>query len=298
MLITLRQLQIFCAVAGTGTTTAAADNISLSQSAISAALTELEKNLECSLFDRVGKRLQLNDHGRALLPMAQSILQSAQTVEERFSAAAPSIVRVGASLTIGNYLLPQLLAEFWNADQENQSTTQPVIHIANTADIISQVAEFELDFGLIEGPCHHPQIHVEEWWKDELLIVAAKGYASSVAVNQELDPALLSVMRWLMREPGSGTREALEQALRGKIPHPENTLVFNDHEAIKQAAIAGLGIACLSRLMLQDAISAGRLVQMNTPINTIQRSFRIIWHRNKTMTQGMKRLMHFIGGFK
>lgn len=294
MLLTLRQLQIFCSVAKTGTTTAAAEDINLSQSAISAATAELEKNLECPLFDRVGKKLQLNDHGRALLPMARSMLQSVKAIEDSFSLSAPSTVRIGASLTIGNYLLPRLLARFPGAHTGSfDLDLHPEIHISNTAEIIAKVAALELDFGLIEGSCHHPDVKVSPWWEDELAFVAAStgGFAAG---RHRLDAKAFDEVRWLIRESGSGTREALEHALKAELLELKHIWIFNDHEAIKQAAIAGLGVACLSRLMVEDAISSGRLVEVKTPIKTINRTFSIISHRQKTVTKGMAMCFDFL----
>src|ERR1700754_69241 len=111
MKLTLRQLQIFCAVARAGSTSAAARSIALSQSATSAALNELEEALGGRLFDRVGKRLLLGEQGRALLPRALALLESAQDIEAGFTGAnAPADLRLAASTTIGNYVLPPLLA--------------------------------------------------------------------------------------------------------------------------------------------------------------------------------------------
>src|SRR3954470_18270097 len=117
MRITLRQLSIFKAVADAGTTAAAALQVALSQSATSAALNELESVLGARLFDRIGTRLVLNDTGRGLLPQARAVLDGAAGIERDFGiavdardAAAPSLLRVGASTTIGNYLLPTLIA--------------------------------------------------------------------------------------------------------------------------------------------------------------------------------------------
>src|SRR6201991_3807938 len=118
MRLTLRQLLIFTAIADTGTTTAAGMRLALSQSATSGALNELENLLGARLFDRVGKRLLLNDNGRTLLPQARAALDVASGIESAFSvgtqtAAVPPInLRIAASTTIGNYLLPGLIASF------------------------------------------------------------------------------------------------------------------------------------------------------------------------------------------
>src|SRR3954470_15720637 len=122
MRITLRQLSIFKAVADAGTTTAAALRLALSQSATSAALNELESVLGARLFDRIGTRLVLNDTGRGLLPQARALLDGAAGIEREFGlgsgqgeAGAPSLLRVGASTTIGNYLLPTVVAAWGRA---------------------------------------------------------------------------------------------------------------------------------------------------------------------------------------
>src|ERR1700761_4871094 len=114
MRLTLRQLLIFAAVAETGSTTAAGDRVALSQSATSAALNELEKVLGAKLFDRVGKRLIINDNGRALLPRARAALDVAAGIENDFSTGVPVDLKIVASTTIGNYLLPGLIAGFRN----------------------------------------------------------------------------------------------------------------------------------------------------------------------------------------
>ena len=111
--LTLRQFEIFCAVAQSGTTVAAAEAVALSQSATSAALQQLEQGLGVQLFERVGKRLVLNDAGRALLPQALGVLEQARGIEQTFSARAanmPVRLRVAASTTIGTYALPEVLA--------------------------------------------------------------------------------------------------------------------------------------------------------------------------------------------
>lgn len=291
MRITLRQLQIFTAIAKHGSTTAAGEQIALSQSAISAAIVELERILNVQLFDRVGKRLQLNDHGRAMLPKAMALLDSANDLEAPYLNNAPSALIVGASLTIGNYLLPSLLAEYWRAKGLVLGDATPPLQVivANTADIAHKVANFEVDIGLVEGTCYRPEILVTPWLEDELLIVAAPNHAIVQAYGEQLIPSSrLAEAHWLLREAGSGTREALEYALLPHISLLKSSLEFNDHQAIKQAAIEGLGIACLSRLVVDDMLKTGRLVVLNTMVGKIRRQFNMLNHHQKTVTRGLQ----------
>ncbi|MEO8407351.1 MAG: LysR substrate-binding domain-containing protein, partial [Oxalobacteraceae bacterium] len=207
MRLTLRQLQIFLAVCDGGSTSAAAQAIALSQSAASAALNELEQLLDTRLFDRVGKRLLLNDNGRLLAPQARQMLDAALTIERQFARAdAGSAVglHIGASTTIGTYLLPRILASFCS----RQTPAIPRVMIANTADVAAAVASFAVDVGLIEGPCHEPELQVEPWLSDELIVVCAPHYRLAGAeVLGKVTLAMLREAAWLLREPGSGTRE-------------------------------------------------------------------------------------------
>lgn len=299
MRLTLRQLQIFVAIAHSGSTTAAAAQVALSQSAISAAMGELERILDLRLFDRVGKRLLLNDHGRAMLPQALALLKSADSLEQSFTHGAPSLLILGASLTIGNYLLPGLLAQYWRAQGMDLDDGTPPLQIvvANTADIAARVADFEVDIGLVEGTCHRPDIAVTPWLLDELLLVAAPGHALVREYGETQIPASrLAQANWLLREPGSGTREALEQAVLPHIAQLRSSLEFSDHEAIKQSAIQGLGVACLSRAVVADALASGRLAELHTTFGKLSRRFHILVQRQRQLTPGMQGFMRHLAG--
>ena len=297
MRINLRQLQIFIAIAKSGSTTAAGEHIALSQSAISASIGELERALNTLLFDRVGKRLLLNDHGRAMLPQVIALVNSAESLEQAYlDNQAPSILVIGASLTIGNYLLPRLLSQYWR-DQGyvlGDSTPPIQVLVANTADIISKVANFEVDIGLVEGPCHRNDIAITPWVADDLMLVAAPTHPVILGYGLNLiPPERLAKANWLLREQGSGTREALERALLPDVVQLKSSLEFNDHEAIKQSAMEGLGIACLSKLVVQDALHSGRLVKLNTMFGDLSRHFSILIHHQKQLTSGMQRFIAY-----
>ena len=296
MRITLRQLQIFIAIAQSGSTTAAGEVIALSQSAISASIAELEKALNVQLFDRVGKRLMLNDHGRAMLPQAMALVNGATSLENSFNESAPSILIVGASLTIGNYLLPTILANYWRDQGIVLGEVMPPLQVvvANTADIVSKVANFELDLGLIEGPCNRADITVTPWLEDELLLVVAPNHPVLQGNGELISPERLTKANWLLRERGSGTREALEQALLPHIAQLKSNLEFNDHEAIKQSAVQGLGVACLSRTVVTDMLDAGKLVELKTYFGKLVRRFSLLVHHQKQMTPGMRNFIDHV----
>jgi DNA-binding transcriptional LysR family regulator len=300
--LTLRQLQIFRVVADTGSTVAAADMISLSQSATSAAIKELERLLDLQLFDRIGKRLQLNDNGRALLPQALALLDGAGWIE-RWALDHESQIgalRIGASTTIGNYLLPAILAGFRDGLPEPAGQDWNVqVAIANTARITAQVAAFELDLGLIEGPCHEAELTVQPWLEDELVVVAAaddpivpRGRKRSISLEA------LRKATWLLREPGSGTHEIINQLL---IPHLHRLrpgIEFGNPEAIKRAAASGLGITCLSRCVVADLLESGELVAPPTELPHLTRRFYLVMHGHKKRTRGLDLLIRYLEGVR
>jgi DNA-binding transcriptional LysR family regulator len=294
MRLTLRQLQIFMAVADTGSTTAAGQHVALSQSAISAALNELESLLGARLFDRIGKRLALNDTGRALLPQARALLDGAQGIESRFRIGAAdagrmaTFLRIGASTTIGNYLLPALVARHLQA---SPATGIDVI-IRNTSDVAAAVARLEVDLGLIEGPCHERELLVRPWREDQLVIVCAP---SHTLVREDplarIGIKALRSQRWLVREPGSGTREAVEHAVLPHLHHWIEPMQLGSTEAIKQAAAAGLGLTCLSLCAVQDLLTLRRLVLVNTTLPRLARHLYLIHHRQKQFSVGLERFV-------
>ena len=302
MRLTLRQLQIFTAVVDTGSTTAAGLHVALSQSATSAALNELEALLGARLFDRIGKRLVLNDVGRALLPQARALLDGARGIENQFGVGAaagtargkgersgiPTRLRIGASTTIGNYLLPGLVASHLQA----APGTGIDVTIGNTSDIAAAVTRLEVDVGLIEGPCHEPELQVRPWREDELVVVCSSRHALvSGDANARVGLKALRQQRWLVREPGSGTREAGEHALLPHLHQWERPMQLGSTEAIKQAAAEGLGLACLSLCAVRDLLTLRRLVVINSTLPRLTRRFSLIHHRQKQFSASLQRFV-------
>jgi len=291
MRLSLRQLQIFIAIAQTGSTTAAGQNIALSQSAVSASLGELEDLLGARLFDRIGKRLVLNDNGRLLMPQARALLDEAQNLEKQFSSPdspAAFLLNVGASTTIGNYVMPGLIANF----RKHIPIAHSEVHIGNTSEITTKVASFMVDLGFIEGPCHEPDLDVVPWLVDELVIVGTPNHP--LVQQQRVRKITLKDLRqakWLLREPGSGTREAVEQVLLPHLHHLDRDMVFGNAEAIKHAVAQNLGLSCLSRWVVADMLASRQLVILHTPLPRLSRRFYLIRHKKKPLSAGLKQFL-------
>jgi len=292
MRFTLRQLEIFVAIAQTGSASRAAERLSLSQSATSTALAELEKAYSQMLFDRVGKSLRLNDTGQWLLIRAIEIIDRAQELENALaSQSAIGPLRLGASLTIGNYLATLLVADFLMRHPE--SRVQLAVH--NSSDIVSAVAHFELDFGLVEGDVQHPDVVAEPWLRDELVVFAAPNHP--LAAKKKISREEVLEQDWILREPGSGTRSTVEHAFGSDRQRLKVRLELEHTEAIKRAVEAGLGLGCISRLALRDAFRRGSLVPLAVLDLDLRRSFYLVRHRHKYVSAGLATLIEHIRAF-
>lgn len=289
MRYTLRQMEVFVAVGRAGNVSRAAEQLSLSQSATSTALSELERQFGQPLFDRVGRSLRLNDIGRFVLPRAVELLDRALELQDmlaRQQALGP--LHVGATLTIGNYLATLVVADF--LQQCPASRVKLSVH--NTATIAQQVANFELDFGVVEGEVGHEDLLVERWMEDELVVFARPDHP--LARRGQADPQELVGEQWILREAGSGTRAALDRALFQQRLRLQVRLELEHTEAIKRAVEAGLGLGCISRLALREAFRRGSLAPIATPTLDLRREFLFLRHRHKHASAGMTALLaHF-----
>jgi DNA-binding transcriptional LysR family regulator len=275
MKITFKQIEVFVAIAKRGNMTQAAKALFLTQSACSMALSALESQLGGALFDRHGKKLALNEKGSTLFPKAANLLTQITELEDVMKGETTTLTGnlvVGASTTIGNYLLPGIIGNFITT----HAHTKIILRVGNTEAIIQQLLKFNIDIGLIEGSCYADDITVTPWKKDELIIIAAP--AHPLAKKRKLLETDLQQAKWILREPGSGTREKFEEAMHGKIVP---FLELGHTEAIKNAVMLGFGISCLSKTVVTDALANGTLVQLKTPFLKLTRDFFILLHKNK-----------------
>lgn len=300
MRYSLRQLEVFIATCHRQTLSQAAESLAMSQSAASAALKELEQQFGLQLFDRRGKRLQLNQLGRSLRPQAEALLEQAQAFERSLSRQqGQGLLRVGATMTIGDYLAVDLM----NAYMAEAEGGRCSLMVANTRDIVARVLNFDLDVGLIEGEVHEPDLRVREWRDDELVVFASTGPDSALesltrrgaSLPKALSDDEMGAVPWVLREPGSGTRQAFDRAMSGLVTEMNIVLELQQSEAIKRAVRAGMGLSCLSRLALQADFDAGTLQEIVIPGRSLWRKFYVISHRNKYLSPGLRRWLTICG---
>lgn len=291
MHITLRQLEIFKAVAQCGRVTAAAELLFISQPAASMALSELEKHLG-SLFDRhQGASMTLNDAGRALLPMACELVDRAKEIEQQFidgSCYEQGVLKISASSTVGNNLMPKILGDF----SREFPRIRTELTIDNSRSIVNSLVTMDIDMAVVEGICLHPDIDVHTWREDELVIIAHPDHPLANKDNVELKA--LKDESWILRESGSGTRELFDEVIASQLVTPRILMSLNRSEAIKQAVSDGLGIACISRLAVWRAVNGGLLSIINVRDLTLKRYFYLLLNRNKYRSGAVQKITDFI----
>ncbi|GJM13913.1 MAG: transcriptional regulator [Pseudohongiella sp.] len=286
MRFTLKQLQVFLAVASHENVSLAADELAMSQSAASTSLKELEHRFGVRLFDRIGKRLQLNEQGITLRSKAEALIAGAEELESSLIGNSDiGELNVGATLTIGNYLAIGIMAAF----MKEHSNARVNLNVENTASIAAKVRNFELDIGLIEGELQEPDLDVSYWREDELALFCSPTHP--LAATGDLSDEDLLMADWIIREKGSGTRQAFDRAMSGILPNLKLRLELQHTEGIKRAVEAGLGIGCLSLITLEEAFRRGSLVPLKCSHRNLSRKFYFILHKQKFLSHSIRSWM-------
>ncbi|MEN6669401.1 LysR substrate-binding domain-containing protein [Psychrobacter sp. B38] len=284
--ITLKQLSVFVSIYQTGSTSRASDELHLSQSAVSSALTELESRLQMPLFERVGRRLNQHPNAHPIYVQAQAILGQAVTLEHYHKHQAGQI-RIGASTTIGNYVLPPLLAQLYHALPEANVD----MYIANTQEVVNEIEQLNLDIALVEGvprPTDMKAIEQRAWRTDTLKIFAKRDSQwltevatyNNAANRYELSVEQLAQLPLLVREAGSGTRQIIDEQLLKHLPNAEVVKAIQQSEAIKHMVSADIGLGCLSQHVIETELMTKELVEVSVAGIDLSRTWWLVWHKS------------------
>jgi len=288
MRYSLRQLEVFLAIAMHGNITKAADQLAMSQSAASDSLKELESRLDIQLFERAGKRLKINSRGKALQEQAQDLIERAVVLEENFlGTEVIDEIKVGATLTIGNYMAVPIIAAF----RAKHRQARVSLKVSNTERIADMVASFKLDIGLIEGEINREELEFIPIQEDELVVFCAPDHP--LAKTGTLSDEDLIHAEWIVREAGSGTRQTFERAMQGIFPQLDFVLELQNMESTKKAVQAGLGIACLSRVTIREELHNKELIELAVPHRDFSRQFYAVLHKNKHRSTTIEEWLHF-----
>ena len=284
MQITLRQLQVFLAVARTENLSLASEHLAMSKSAVSQALTELEGRLGVALFERTRGRLLLSAEGRRLKPAADELMARTDDLESLFSGRATGQLKLACTFTIGSFLLANLMRDF-----QAHAGWMPEMRIANTAEVAESLLSFSTDIAIVEGPVTSPHLITEPWVKDEMVVVAPKGHrlTKGIATWEQL-----SRERWILREEGSSTRVFFDAQIGLYLSEHNIVANVNSFDTIVGMLINGMGLTFISERILHDPFFGPHLRRVWCP-ESFTRQLSFCMHREKYRSADLQSFMAF-----
>lgn len=266
------QLVVFVEVVKRKNFTRAAEALHMTQPAVSQYIASLEREFGVRLLERSNKAVQLNKAGAIVYKYAQEILRNYKQMTILVSDLKnnPSgSLEIGASYTIGEYILSQILVKLQTA----YPLIAPNVTIGNTAEIARKLVDHEIDIALIEGNFSNKDIQTECFAVDEMYIIASP---RTSLINKTITVADLEKETWIIREEGSGTGTITQDFLHKHNIVPKRVLTFGSTQIIKEAVESGLGISMLSKWTLQRELSLGTIVKLTVEGTPVERDFSII----------------------
>ncbi len=288
----LDQLRIFVVVAECEHLTRAAERLALSPSAVSNAIRALEERHAVALFDRVARRIELTEVGRSFLVEAREVIARAERAEARLAELAGRVggtLRIEASLTTAAWWLPARLVAFHRAHPQ----VAIEVAVANTTHVVRAVSDNTADVGFVEGDCEGAALAVRTVARDRLVLVAAP----DTAAHLPKDPVAIDLasLDWVMREPGSGTRQVLEDELSRRGIDPRGlkvSLSLPSNEAVATAVVAGGGVTALSAAAVRSAVATGQLTVIDPSF--LERPFRLLRRADRTPNGALRAFLAFL----
>jgi DNA-binding transcriptional LysR family regulator len=257
MSLNLHLLRLFATVVQTGSFSRAADALNISQPAISKGVRDFELQVGCRLLDRTSKGVRPTREGHALVQHAEKLFAAERAAEDELLSLRnldSGSLRIGASTTIATYMIADYLGVF------HRKHPGIDLHLvsANTRDIADLLLAHDIEIALVEGPVEHNDLTSTAWRTDVMNLIVGPEHRFAAA-KAPIDPAEINEEILIVREPGSGTREVVAQALSDHGVEPRRTLEIGSTEAIKQAVAAGIGVSIVSVATVEDQVKLGRL---------------------------------------
>jgi DNA-binding transcriptional LysR family regulator len=278
MSLNLNQLRVFNAISDELSITGAAKRLRISQPAVSKQLAELEQSIGSPLVDRLPRGIQLTAAGHLLAEHARAIFQREQTAEvelARLLGLERGHLAVGASTTIGSYLVPPVLGDFHALHPD----VGVELESGNTQAIIRALLDGQLDLGLTEGLSAVSGLDHEVLTHDEMVLIAGSQHPAARRVRIQLSE--LEGLAFIHREQGSGTREVIESELDRLGVRLTPAMSLGSTEAVKNAVVHGLGVAMVSRLTVELELRTGLLVALEVEGVHIRRALSLLTRRGK-----------------
>ncbi len=285
MKLTLRQMQIFLNVVVSGHLTNVAKDMKLSQSAISMSIKELENVLGRPVFDRINKKLVLNEVGRAFYKEIDPIFKKLSDIEYEFkNSENKGMIRVGASTTIVDYLMPSIICSYMSSYPDVKITLKE----GNTKEIAEMIQEGSIDVGFVEGFVLGADIIKEQIGIDELIVVTADTNLCKPCYIDEL-----AKKRWVLREKGSGTREVFLDYIKDKVDDLNIFFELGHTESIKSILMNRECLTCISKISVENEILEGKLHQVDVKNFDCKRDFLMIYHKDKYHSTLFEKFLFF-----
>ncbi|MFD0696958.1 selenium metabolism-associated LysR family transcriptional regulator [Paenibacillus sp. GCM10027628] len=277
-------LAVFAAVCEQRNFSRAAELLHISQPGVSQHIRNLEAELGAKLLHRSPKQVKLTEAGEILYKRAKQIIAIYEEAKQEMNLLQHKVsgsLKIGASFTIGEYMLPRLLADYANQYPEVDAK----VNIGNTQEIVQAVRDNDLDIGLVEGQVYDDELRITPYMKDGLILIAPPNHPLSG--QRSVDPDRLQNQIWILRESGSGTRAFTEQFIRDAGLHIKRSYVFNSSQGVKESVAAGLGIAILSRWIVRKELESGEVNEIHLKGHAFTRDFFMISNNNHSPTMAM-----------
>ena len=278
-------LKIFVAVVEHKNFSRAAEELYLSQSSVSLQIKNLENELGTKLINRSSNHLELTQSGEIFYGYAKNILLLYDKAKEKIDQLSNVVtggLKVGASYTIGEYILPFVVAEFAAQYPKVKIETS----IANTEEIIHAFRANHLDIALVEGEVNHSDFVIHHLMEDEIILVVPNRHV--LARLQIVTADNLQDQVWILRESGSGTRAFSDKLIKDRGIQVQKSYIFGSGQAVKQAVIAGLGIALVSSWIVRQELKTRELTAVRIKGKRLTRSFSLIKSKNNELSKAME----------
>ncbi|MBI5658772.1 MAG: LysR family transcriptional regulator [Nitrosomonadales bacterium] len=288
--ITLRQLQVFAAVARHLSHSRASEELYLTQPAVSMQIKQLEQSIGLPLFEQTGKQIHLTEAGREMLQYSRNISQQLEEMEAVFGemkGLERGRLNI-AAVSTANYFMPQLLAKFIHLYPKIRVHLQ----VANRDTVLKQLADNAADFAIMGQPPEGADMQSESFMPNPLVVIAAPGHA--LARKRRIKPAQLAQETFLLREQGSGTRGVAERFFSGHRMSLPAYMEMDTNEAIKQSVQAGMGVGIISRHAIELELETKRLAVLDVERFPIMRHWHIVHRKGKRLSTASQAFRKFL----
>ena len=292
-MVTIRHLRIFIEVVMSGSMSAAAAKLFISQPTVSQAIRELEEHYGILLFERLNRRLYITEAGKKLFSSAQTVVRQFDALEEKmFSLGKKEKIKIGSTITVGESILSDIIKRFTAKEPQIEVYS----YMNNTQVIESKLVNAEIDIGIVEGEVKSPDLISMPEVEDYLVLICSAHHP--FARRKFIKLPELARENFAMREKGSGTRELFEKYMHDNGIEIKIAFEGNSPEAIKKEVINNNYLAVISICLVEAEVKNSLIHIIECADGAWDRYFSIVHHKDKALTKGMKSLIEVVKGYK